>query len=115
MMVNNCQSCTFCKICCTDFSVSHRGKTDVSQHDKSAKHKHTHEAQKPAPPMTALITRNVSEANQMTKAQRKMVRLCAKNNVAFSFEMILTIADMFLNYPSLSKSTGKAKLLDGKM
>lgn len=33
------QSHAFCKICCTDFSVSHGGKSDVSQHEKSAKHK----------------------------------------------------------------------------
>lgn len=65
--------------------VNHtEGKTDVSQHGRSAKHKHTQVAQKHSPP-TVLITRNVSEAGQVTKAQLKMAMLCAKNNVAFSF------------------------------
>lgn len=29
----------FCKICHADFRVSHGGKSDLSQHEKSAKHK----------------------------------------------------------------------------
>lgn len=40
------------------------------------------EAQKHAQPMTAFVTTNISEADQVTKAEVKMSMLCAKNNVA---------------------------------
>lgn len=43
------------------------------------------EPQKHAQPMTAFVTTNISEADQVTKAEVKMSMLCAKNNVALSF------------------------------
>lgn len=67
-----CQSNLFCKICHRDFGVSHGGKSDASQHEKSAKHKRKQEAQKQALPMTTFITRNISEAEQETKSELKM-------------------------------------------
>lgn len=80
-----------------DFSVSHRGKSDVSQHDKSAKHKCAEEVQKHAKPSTAFVTTNVSLADQVTKPELKMSMLCTKINVALSFcnDFNRSVADMF--------------------
>lgn len=53
---------------------------DVSQHGKWAKHKCAQEVQTHALPITAFLTRNMSEPEPVTKAQLKMSR--DKNNVA---------------------------------
>ena len=57
----------------------------MRQHENSMKRKRALEAQKHAPSMATFITRNVTEADQVTSAEVKMAMLCDKNNVAFSF------------------------------
>ncbi|KAK2906674.1 hypothetical protein Q8A67_005659 [Cirrhinus molitorella] len=59
----------FCKICICDFSTAHGGRNDVCQHEKSAKHKRRLEAQKHAQAMSAFVTRNATEADQVTSAE----------------------------------------------
>lgn len=81
--VGNSQA--FCKICNCDFSVSHGGRNDVSQHEKSTKHKRKLEAQKHTQAMSTFVTRNTTEADQVINAEFKMAMLCAKNDVAFTF------------------------------
>ncbi|XP_033028453.1 uncharacterized protein LOC117060345 [Lacerta agilis] len=75
----------FCTICGCDFSVSHGGRTDVTQHKISAKHKRGLEAQKHAPTVSAFVTGNTTEADQVINAEATMAMLCAKNNVSFTF------------------------------
>ena len=66
------------------------------------------------------ITRNVTEADQVTNAEVKMARLCAKNNVPFSFcdDFNNSVADMFPDSAIARKySAGKTKatqLIKGK-
>jgi len=43
------------------------------------------EAQKHAQVMSAFVTRNATDADQVTRAEVKMPMLCAKNNISFSF------------------------------
>nr|XP_034963510.1 uncharacterized protein LOC118081241 isoform X1 [Zootoca vivipara] len=93
----------FCTICCCDFSVSHGGRTAVTQHTKSAKHNHGVKAQKHAPTMSTFVTRNtkkagtVIKAGKVIKAEVTMAMLCAKNNVSFTFcdDYNKCVADMF--------------------
>ncbi|KAJ8290639.1 hypothetical protein GJAV_G00015650 [Gymnothorax javanicus] len=62
--------------------------------------------------MTTFITRNVTEADQVTNAEVKMAMLCAKNNVAFSFcdDFNKGVADMFPDSAIARKySAGKTK------
>lgn len=118
---NVSQNHAFCKICRTDFSIGHGGKTDVSQHEKTNKHKRAQEAQKHASPMTAFVNRNVSEADKVIKAEVKMSMLCAKNNVPFSFcdDFNRSVADMFPDSAIARKySAGKTKatqLIKGRL
>lgn len=101
----------FCKRCNCDFSVTHRGRTDVSQHEKTAKHKHWVEAQKHAQTMSDFITRNVTEADQVTRAEVKMAMLRAKNNVPFAFcdEFNKCVAEIFPD-TAIARSTHLGKL-----
>ncbi|RXN02294.1 AC9 transposase [Labeo rohita] len=102
----------FCKICNCDFSIAHGGRNDVCQHEKSAKHKRGLEAQKHAQAMSAFVTRNATEADQVTSAEVKMAMLCAKNNSPFSFhdDFNKCVADMFPDSAIARKySTGKTK------
>ena len=71
------QSYAFCRVCNCDFSVSHGGRSNVSQHEKSAKHKRQLEAQKHAQAMFAFVTSNTTEANQIKNAEVKMAMLGA--------------------------------------
>ncbi len=111
----------FCKICNCDFSIAHGGRNDVCQHEKSAKHKRGLEAQKHAQAMSAFVTRNATEADQVTSAEVKMAMLCAKNNIPFSFhdDFNKCVADMFPDSAIARKySTGKTKatqLIKGKL
>ena len=92
-----------------DFFVSH-GKCHVSQHDKSAKHSRTQKAPKPVLTMTAFIATNVSEADQVTKAELKMSAFCAKNNAASGFydDFNNSVADIFQEPTiTLNYSVGK--------
>lgn len=101
----------FCRIC----------NCDASQHEKSAKHKRGLEAQKHAQAMSAFVTRNATEADQVTSAEVKMAMLCAKNNIPFSFhdDFNKCVADMFPDSAIARKySTGKTKatqLIKGKL
>ncbi|XP_070408565.1 uncharacterized protein [Nothobranchius furzeri] len=102
----------FCKICSCDFSVSHGGRNDVSQHEKSTKHKRWLEAQKHAQTMSAFVTRNTTEADQVINAEVKMAMLCAKNNVSFTFcdDFNKCVAEMFPDSAIARKySAGKTK------
>ncbi|XP_048853244.1 uncharacterized protein LOC125721411 [Brienomyrus brachyistius] len=102
----------FCKICNCDFSIAHGGRNDVCQHDKSAKQKRGLMAQKHAQAMSAFVTRNATEADQVTSAEVKMAMLCAKNNIPFSFhdDFNKCVADMFPDSAIARKySTGKTK------
>ncbi|KAL0978021.1 hypothetical protein UPYG_G00164880 [Umbra pygmaea] len=102
----------FCKFCICDFSISHGGRNDVCQHEKSAKHKRGLEAQKHAQAMSVFVTRNATEADQVTHAEVKMAMLCAKNNIPFSFhdDFNKCVADMFPDSAIARKySTGKTK------
>ncbi|XP_033009965.1 uncharacterized protein LOC117049419 [Lacerta agilis] len=104
----------FCTICSCDFSVYHRGRTDVTQHKKSAKHKRRLEAQKHAPTMSASVTRNTTEADQVLNAEVKMAMLCAKNNISFTFcdDFNKCVADMFPDSAIARKySAGKTKTM----
>uniref|UniRef100_A0A1A8NSA0 Connexin 27.5 n=1 Tax=Nothobranchius rachovii TaxID=451742 RepID=A0A1A8NSA0_9TELE len=106
------QSHAFCKICSCDFSVSHGGRNDVSQHEKSTKHKRWLEAQKHAQTMSAFVTRNTTEADQVINAEVKMAMLCAKNNVSFTFcdDFNKCVAEMFPDSAIARKySAGKTK------
>uniref|UniRef100_A0A8C6LN13 Uncharacterized LOC107389530 n=1 Tax=Nothobranchius furzeri TaxID=105023 RepID=A0A8C6LN13_NOTFU len=106
------QSHAFCKICSCDFSVSHGGRNDVSQHEKSTKHKRWLEAQKHAQMMSAFVTRNTTEADQVINAEVKMAMLCAKNNVSFTFcdDFNKCVAEMFPDSAIARKySAGKTK------
>lgn len=98
------------------FSVSHGGKSDVSLHDKSAKHKHVQETQKHAQPVTSFVTTNVSEANQVAKAEMKMSMLCAKDNVALSFsdDFNRSVAEMFSD-SAVARKTKATQLIKGKI
>lgn len=100
------QSHAFCKICYNDFSVSHGGKSDVSQNDKSAKHKRAQETQKHAQPITSFVTTNVCEAAQVTKAEVKMSIFAPKIMCALSFcdDFNRNVADMFLTLPLLGST-----------
>ncbi|XP_013858856.1 uncharacterized protein LOC106514241 [Austrofundulus limnaeus] len=103
---------TFCKICNCDFSVSHGGRNDVRQHEKSVKHKRGLEAQKHAQAMSPFVTRNATEADQVINAEVKMAMLCAKNNVAFAFcdDFNKCVAEMFPDSAIARKySAGKTK------
>ncbi|XP_034536243.1 uncharacterized protein LOC117810492 [Notolabrus celidotus] len=102
----------FCKICNCDFSVSHGGRNDVSQHEKSTKHNRWLEAQKHSQAMSTFVTRNTTEADQVINAEVKMAMLCAKNNVAFSFcdDFNKCVAEMFPDSAIARKySAGKTK------
>ncbi|XP_077056086.1 uncharacterized protein LOC143707244 [Siphateles boraxobius] len=102
----------FCKFCNCDFSISHGGRNDVCQHEKSAKHKRGQEGLKHAQAMSAFVTRNATEADQVTCAEVKMAMLCAKNNIPFSFhnDFNKCVADMFPDSAIARKySTGKTK------
>ncbi|KAA0722775.1 hypothetical protein E1301_Tti022107 [Triplophysa tibetana] len=101
----------FCKFCNCDFSISHGGRNDVGQHEKSAKHKRGLEAQKHAQAMSAFVTRNATEADQVTHAEVKMAMLCAKNNIPFSFhdDFNKYVADMFRTL-LLHENTQREKL-----
>ncbi|XP_060125518.1 uncharacterized protein LOC118081198 [Zootoca vivipara] len=90
-------SYAFCTICSCEFSVSHGGRNDVTQHTKSAKHKRGVEAQKNAPTMSTCVTSNTEETDQVINAEVKMAMLCAKNNVPFTFcdDYNKYVADMF--------------------
>ncbi|XP_047226593.1 uncharacterized protein LOC124871367 [Girardinichthys multiradiatus] len=100
------------KICNCDFSVSHGGRNDISQHEKSTKHKRWLEAQKHAQAMSTFVTRNTTEADQVINAEVKMAMLCAKNNVAFNFcdDFNKCVAEMFPDSAIARKfSAGKTK------
>ncbi|KAJ7991274.1 hypothetical protein DPEC_G00295630 [Dallia pectoralis] len=62
--------------------------------------------------MSAFVTRNATEADQVTRAEVKMAMLCAKNNIPFSFhdDFNKCVADMFPDSAIAQKySTGKTK------
>ncbi|XP_060125482.1 uncharacterized protein LOC118081165 isoform X3 [Zootoca vivipara] len=102
----------FCTICSCDFSVSHGGRNDVTQHTKAAKHKRGVEAQKHAPTMSTCVTRNTEEADQVINAEVKMAMLCAKNNVPFTFcdDYNKCVAEMFPDSAIARKySAGRTK------
>nr|XP_034963326.1 uncharacterized protein LOC118081165 isoform X1 [Zootoca vivipara] len=102
----------FCTICSCDFSVSHGGRNDVTQHTKAAKHKRGVEAQKHAPTMSTFVTRNTEEADQVINAEVKMAMLCAKNNVPFTFcdDYNKCVAEMFPDSAIARKySAGRTK------
>ncbi|XP_077789067.1 uncharacterized protein LOC144328694 isoform X1 [Podarcis muralis] len=102
----------FCTICSCNFSVSHGGRTDVTQHKKSAKHKRGLEAQKHAPAMSTFVTRNTTEADQVRNVEVKMAMLCAKHNISFTFcdDFKKCVADMFPDSAIARKySAGKTK------
>lgn len=64
-------------------------------------HKRGLQAQKHAQAMSAFVTRNATEADQVTRAEVKMAMLCAKNKC---------VADMFPDSAIARKySTGKTK------
>ncbi|XDV29612.1 hypothetical protein PO909_032704 [Leuciscus waleckii] len=93
-------------------NISHGGRNDVSQHEKSAKHKRGLEGQKHAQAMSAFVTRNATDADQVICAEVKMAMLCAKNNIPFSFhdDFNKCVADMFPDSAIARKySTGKTK------
>ncbi|XP_060124937.1 uncharacterized protein LOC118080162 isoform X1 [Zootoca vivipara] len=112
-------SYAFCAICSCDFSVAHGGRTDITQHEKSAKHKRGVEAQKHAPmmprhapTMSRFATSNTTEADQVIKAEVKMAMLCAKNNISFTFcdDFNKCVADIFPDSAIARKySAGKTK------
>ena len=75
------QSRALCKVCNADFSAAHGGQHNVRQHENSLQHKCALEAYKHAHLMAAFITRNVTEADQVTNAEVKMAMLCAMCHV----------------------------------
>ncbi|KAF7200794.1 transcript variant X1 [Nothobranchius furzeri] len=102
----------FFKICSCDFSVSHGGRNDVSHHEKSTKHKRWLEAQKHAQTMSAFVTRNTTEADQVMNAEVKMAMLCARNNASITFcdDFHKCVAEMFPDSAIARKhSAGKTK------
>ncbi|XP_059397935.1 uncharacterized protein LOC132130252 [Carassius carassius] len=62
--------------------------------------------------MSAFVTRNATEADQVPSAEVKMAMLCAKNNIPFTFhdDFNKCVADMFPDSAIARKySTGKTK------
>lgn len=55
------QNHAFCKLCCIDFSIGHDEKSDVTQHDTSAKHKGAQESQKHTASLTPFMSRKICE------------------------------------------------------
>ncbi|KAJ7326640.1 hypothetical protein JRQ81_016399 [Phrynocephalus forsythii] len=108
------RSHAFYKICNCDFTVSHgEGMRNVSQHEKSAKHKKRLKAQKHVQPMSSFVTRNTTEANQVLNAKVEMAMLCAKNIVSFNFcDDYKCVAQMFPDSTTAQKySAEKTKTM----
>lgn len=74
-----------------DFSASHRGKSDMSQRDKSSRPKRAQEGLEDDPPMTAFITRNISKADYVTRAELYMSKLCTKIMWPSAFAIFSTV------------------------
>ncbi|XP_062393735.1 uncharacterized protein LOC134082097 isoform X2 [Sardina pilchardus] len=67
----------FCMVCNSDLSISHGGRNDIRQHEKSAKHKRglELEAQQHAQPTSAFVTANATETDQVTSEEVQMTEI----------------------------------------
>lgn len=75
----------FCVICRSDFSVGHGGRTDVTQHKKTAKHSRFEQQMKHTTGITNYMAMSGGEADKVTSAEVKMAMLIAKKNISMSF------------------------------